>query len=186
MTTISAFDIATRLTGWCSGDGASLPAVGCFEFGHVGDDIGRLLDLWDAYLVGHFNTYKPEAVIYEAPILVVGSRKGGHASRTDKPEVIRKIYSMGGYLELFCRRRGVPCFEVTLQDVKKAVTNNARADKSDVVAVARRVGLQLPAKGYEDAADAFGAWLNGIRSYSPELSRKWDSVVFSPQGRWTA
>lgn len=173
---ISGFDIATLITGFCVGDGSTTPLTDVYEFPMVGDDIGKLGSLWNRYLTIHYEKYRPDAVIYEKPIL----------TSRDRPLVLRKIYGMGFALETFFRDRGVPCHEVTLQDIKKEITGNAMSKKPPMVAIARRVGLALPKTGEEDATDAWGAWLLGLRSYSPEISRTWDSVIHNPRvtGRW--
>lgn len=177
---ISAFDIATRLTGWAAGSGIVRPAVGAFEIGPTGDDLGKLLTSFDDYLTVHFDRFQPQAVVYEAPILVV---KGRHQSgRTDKLLTIRKLYAMGAHLEFFCARRGVPCHEVSLQEIKREVTGKNYAKKDAMVAVARKVGLDLPkGPGIEDAADAWGAWLLGVRHYYPEISHRWDKLIWGPR-----
>jgi hypothetical protein len=200
---IVGLDIATRLTGWTAGDGRTRPRLDAMRFPFVGDDYGLLIDLFDQNLCVLVETFKPVAVIYEGPILVVNRKKKrgdqwtteiglGHnggpemetgASHTDTPMVLRKIYGMGTHLEFFCRRRGIECSEVTLQAIKKEVTGNHMAPKEDVVAVARKCGLDLPTgPAAKDAADAWGAWLLGLRHYSPEMSRRWDSLIWSPRG----
>lgn len=186
MTIVSSFDIATRLTGWCSGDGTAIPSCGAFSFPFFGDDIGKLLTMWNAYLRTHFDEFKPNVVIYEAPILVIGHGKPGQ--HTDKLLTIRRIYSMGGHLEWYCMARGVPCFEVGPKQIKMEITGNGHAEKQTIVDVAKRIGLNLPASksaGEEDAADAWGGWVIGLRSYEPELSRKWDAVIHNPRGKWS-
>jgi hypothetical protein len=180
---ITGLDLATRLTGVCVGDGASLPDADAWEFGQVGDDIGRLLDLYDKYLNAHIDRYAPVAIIKEGAILVIG--KGRPGDRTDNPLVLQKLYSMHGHTEFVCHRRGIQCHDVTLQDIKREVTGNPMAKKPDMVAIARRVGLRLPAKGEEDATDAWGAWLLALRSFHPDASRRWDAAVHNPRGKFT-
>ena len=195
---LSGFDLATRKSGYCVGDGLTLPACGAFLFEPFGTDenpdLGGLLDLWDRYLAAHIEAYRPDVAVYEKPILVINRKfkKWGRgdngapplddAGRTDKPGRLRKIYSMGAHLEFVCFRRGIECSEVTLQSIKREVTGNAQADKDAMVAVAQRVGLKLPAtlaEGREDAADAWGAWLLALRQYQPAISREWDKRIWS-------
>lgn len=186
---IIGLDIATRLTGWTAGDGATRPRLDVMKFPQVDEDYGHLIDLFDQNLVTLIETFRPRAFIYEGPILVV-NRKGrgqglpaGSGSYTDKPMTLRKIYGMGTHLEFVCRRRGIECSEVTLQAIKKEVTGDPNADKARIVAVAERLGLDLPkGPGAKDAADSWGAWLLGLRHYSPELSRRWDKMIWSPRG----
>lgn len=173
-------DIASRLTGWCAGLPSELPTVGVYEFPAVGDDLGRLGALFQTYIETTFDRFGPTTVIYEAPILVVKSRG---AQRTDKPLVLRKLYGLGFLLETFCQRQGVSCYEVGLHDVKRALTGNAMAPKEDMVAQARKVGLRLPSgPGVEDAADAFGVWICGVRQFDKASAARWDSVLYGRAG----
>ena len=178
---IIGLDIATRLTGWTAGDGATRPRLDVMKFPFVDDDYGRLIDLFDRQLCVLVDTFKPGAIIYEGPILVVNRKdEDGH---TDKPMVLRKIYGMGTHLEFFCRRRGVECSEVTLQAIKREITGNPNSKKPPMVAIARRCGLELPSgPAAEDATDSWGAWLLGLRHYNPEASRRWDKLIWSPRG----
>lgn len=175
---ISAFDIATRSTGWCAGRGDALPEVGAFAFDQTRDVFGDLAERWEDYLEVHFQRFRPLHVVYEQPLL----------TPTDKLLTIRKIYGMGFQLEGFVRRwskrigRTVTCEEVTVAAIKKELTGGRRAEKADMVAVARKVGLVLPTPGADDAADAFGAWLLGVRQYNRSQSANWDRRIWSPRG----
>lgn len=169
---VSFFDIATRLTGWCSGNGEVRPEVGAFSFPHVGDDYGRLGALFREALGYHFDRFQPVSVGYESPILVP----------TDTLEKVRKIYGMGVILEAECHERGIPCWERDLRDLKREVTGNPHAEKADIVEVALMAGINLPAtkaEGKEDAADAWAGWLIGIRELNPAISARWDSLIWS-------
>jgi Holliday junction resolvasome RuvABC endonuclease subunit len=178
---LTGLDLATRLCGWCTGDGSTIPAANVFKLPQVGADIGWMLDVFDTALNLHIDAYKPEAIVFEAPILVVKGRNG--SGRTDKLEVIRKIYNVEGHLEFVCRRRGIPCHEVSLRAIKKEVTGNHLADKDAMMVVARRVGINLPpGEGAKDAADAWGAWLLALRHYNKPASGKWDSRIWGRRG----
>lgn len=169
---VSFFDIATRLTGWCSGTGEVRPEVGAFPFLHVGDDLGALGARFDEFLDIHFERFRPVSVGYETPLLVP----------TDNLLKIRKIYGMGMILEAACVRRGVPCWERDHRDLKKEATGNSGASKDDMVEVALLAGIDLPptkAEGREDAADAFFGWKIGIRELNPAEGAKWDRITWS-------
>lgn len=168
---VSFFDIATRLTGWCSGTGDVRPAVGAFPFRQVDDDLGALGALFREFLRIHFDTYQPTSVGYESPILVP----------TDSLLKVRKIYGMGMILETECAERGIPVWEKDLRDLKRELTGDPSADKAMMVEAALLAGIDLPPKGegQDDAADAFAGWLIGIRALNPKASARWDSVIWS-------
>ncbi len=68
--------------------------------------------------------------------------------------------------------------------MKKELAGFGSADKSDMVAAALKVGLQLPpGKAAEDAADGFGAWLVGVRLFCREYAADWDRRLWSSRGR---
>lgn len=174
----SGFDIASRLTGWCSGSGLTLPTAGAWSWPHVGDDLGELLDLFDQDLHGHIERFKPTSVAYEAPLLLHG-RGGG---RADSILPLRKIYSLGAHLEWVCRSRGIECAEVDIRAVKKELAGFGTAQKSDMVFAAEKLGVALPktkAAGIEDAADALAVWLLLLRCREPRTSVKFDQALWS-------
>lgn len=169
---VSFFDIASRLTGWCSGTGEVRPECGAFPFRQVEDDLGALGSRFEEFLEIHFERFQPVSVGYESPLLVP----------TDNLLKVRKIYGMGMILETFCARRRIPCWERDHRELKKELTGSSEASKDDMVEVALLAGINLPAtkaEGKEDAADAFAGWKIGIRELNPALSAKWDRVIWS-------
>lgn len=175
-------DLASRLTGWCAGDGTSIPACGAWEFERVDGDYGWLLDQLDQHLQVSIDRFKPEAVAYEAPILIARGRGGAIVG--DTLSKLRLLYPLGAHVEFVCRRRGIQCFEVGVKAIKKEITGNAHAEKGDMVAIAKKCGLKLPIKsrGEDDAADAFGAWMILLRHFNPALSDHWTKRIYSPRG----
>lgn len=179
-------DLASRLTGWCAGGGAQIPECGAWELTPAKQDdgsyeFGRMLGSLEDYLDVVFQRFAPTAVAYEAPLLITRRRGGGGFG--DNLGKLRLLYPLSAFVEWYCFRAGVPCFEVTVQAIKKEVTGNHLAEKDDLVAVARKCGLALPkGEAAKDAADAWGAWLLLLRHYAPDLSRDWDKRVWTPAG----
>lgn len=170
---IWGIDIATRCTGITSGTGETMPAVGAWHFDYCGNDLGQLLHDFDVELEKLAARMPPEVVIYEAPILLP----------SDKLLVLRKIYSMGAYVELWARKRGVKVEEASARALKKALTGNHMAKKDDMVAMARRLGLHLPAgEAAKDAADSFAAWYVGLQNHARQHVTKWDQAIYSRRG----
>lgn len=179
-------DLASRLTGWCCGDGAQLPHCGAWEFDPCEGDYGKLLAQLEDYLNVAHRRFAFTAVAYEAPLLVTRKYRDGHGQVhevRDKLSTLRLLYPLGAFVEWWSLRQGLPYWEVSVTDIKKEVTGNVYAVKDDLVAIARKVGLELPAgEGAKDAADAWGAWLLLLRYMEPELSRAWDSRIWRPRG----
>lgn len=167
-------DLATRTSGWCVGGGDNLPAVGAWPWPQVGQAYGELLDHFERDLSVLISTQAPEIIGYESPI----------KTQRDDLERLRKLYSLGCFLEFVCHRRGIRCVEVDLRTIKKELGGSSKADKGSMVAAAEKVGLgeRLPktkAAGREDAADAFGGWLVLVRLYaSRDISAKWDRALW--------
>ena len=54
-----------------------------------------------------------------------------------------------------------------MQAIKREVTGKSNAEKDALVAVARKFGLDIPdGPGAKDAADSWGAWLCGLRTWT--------------------
>jgi hypothetical protein len=172
---ITGLDIATRLTGWCVGSGADTPKAGAWQFPQVHEEYGQLIDLFDRALETHVELYRTTTFIYESPIL----------TRTDHLQTVRKIYGMGTHLEFFARRKGIRCVEEDLRKIKLELGGSFRSGKADMVAAAEKLGIALPktqAAGREDAADAAGAWLVGVRHYARRYQEQWDRLLYSSRG----
>lgn len=196
-------DLASRLTGWCCGDGASVPDCGAWAFPKItsedGADYGLLLATLDDYLNVAHARFAITAVAYEAPILITRPRRGdpGLAAGSapiwdpvhdrgfgDTLAKLRLLYPLGPFVEFWCYRREIPVFEVTVAEIKREVAGHRHAEKQDLIAVAQKCGLALPSAsaGADDAADAFGAWLLLLRATDKNLSAEWDRRVWSPRG----
>ena len=177
-----AFDIANT-TGWCAGDGSELPASGVVTLPtpEDKDDLGPVFDFWDRWLGKHLDEWEPTRVLYEAPTLprpTIDPRTGKAVQRTTTATT-RRLYSMQSFLEVQCLRRRIPCFECPIQSIKKELTGNGRAQKDDMVLMAKRCGLNPKT---HDEADAFAVWLMGVRYYAKEHQQMWDKRIYSGKG----
>jgi Holliday junction resolvasome RuvABC endonuclease subunit len=126
--------------------------------------------------------FEPEALVFEAPILV---HKSKWSKRNDRLEDVARTLAMCGHVEWLCRSRGVDYSSVDLRDVKKELAGFGGADKNDMVAAAEKIKLQLPAspkRAREDSADAFGAWLLLLRARNRSLSARFDSALYGSRG----
>lgn len=169
--------------GWCAGDGRQLPGCGAWPFPRPRpEEIGLLLDLFDTQLNIMIDRFMPEAIAFEAPILV---HKSKWSQRNDRLEDVARTLAMTGHVEFVCQRRGIDCSQADLRDVKKELAGFSSAEKDDMIAAAEKVGLSLPAspqRSREDAADAFGVWLLLLRQFSPLLSQRFDSALWGSRG----
>lgn len=171
-----AIDPGTRRMGYCVGDGRGLPFASAWRFDQCGDDLGAMAVLILHELRGVVARERPSVIAYEAPIL----------RPHDKLGAVRKTFSLGTLIELVGKESSVPVFEVQISAVKKELAGFAYAEKPEMVAAAEKLGVGLPltgADGREDAADALGAWLLLLRSYSPNLSYEFDRRLWGARGQ---
>ena len=174
--TILGLDLGINRTGWCLGTGAMVPLAGAWVFNPTGDSLGALGDAFSAKLLNLPGGAIPDVVLYEAPFL---------DRYRDKVIVLRKTYGLGFWLETWCRSAGIICEEVPFGKVKRELGGSATASKEDMVAAAKKCGVNLPPnanQGMEDAADAFGVWLIGVRLYARQFQPAWDRRLYSPRG----
>lgn len=188
MAFILGADLGSRLCGWCAGDGAGVPQVGSWVMPVIGNstegwDYGMLLAALEEAFLGLVTRLPPlDGVVFEAPIHIP---KGPSRPYGDTLHKMRLLYPMGAFLEYLCgpTRCDIPCHEVMVAEIKSEVTGNPYAEKDDLVGVAEACGLNLPSgEARKDAADAWGAWLLGLRHYDPMRSAEWDSRIRAPRG----
>ncbi len=177
----AGFDIATRLSGWTVGDGEAVPEVGHWSWPDRGDDIGQLLDDFDQ----DFNALRHRTgfntVGCEAPFIRFRGRKG--SQRNDNPVFVFKIGALIGHLRWLCHRLDFPLVMYDPETVKLALAGFRKAEKSDMVAVAKKVGIRLSTgEAKKDEADAFGVWLSIVRERDRKLGERWDRVIYGRQG----
>jgi len=178
-----ALDLATRLNGWCGGDGSTVPVASAFKLDQHGEDIGAMLVELESNLNALIDRFQPTLVVFEAPILPSGGRRGQNVMGSLLMR--RKLMSLGSFVEFVCKKRGIPCAEESVRAIKRELAGTTKASKDDMVAAAIKCGVKLPealAAGREDAADAFGLFLLALRHTNKALSAEWDRKLWSSRG----
>lgn len=160
---ILGLDLAT-VTGWCSGETGSTPSIGSLTLPQTGPEIGPFMDFYDRWLIWKLEGDKPDLIVYEAPFV---DQKTMNVSTT------RKLNALGSHLELIAHRQKIEIREVANSTIKKAL-GHGRMQKNDMMSAARRCGLQPVT---HDEADAFGAWLCGVRDRVPGDAAIWDQKL---------
>lgn len=156
---ILGLDLATQV-GWCAGDGASLPVSDSFRLPATGSDVGSYLIDARTYYRILLDRFRPVHVVYEAPVTTPNMT----------PEVTTKLHALPGVLEMECVERGIIADKVYPVSIKLRIAGSGRADKKEVMAAVRRAGMKPK---NTDESDACGAWLCGVREYSPDLWPAW-------------
>lgn len=171
-----ALDLATK-TGWCAGSGEQSPELGHVTMPDTGEEVGPFLDFYMQWLELQLREYQPSMVIFEAPLLPKASIDDrGHLKQA--PTTIattRKLQGLAGVTEMVCFRAKLEVREVYLQTVKKELGGHGHATKVDMMAAAKRCGLEP--RTY-DEADAFGVWLVAVRHYAKQFQHVWDQRLY--------
>lgn len=163
------YDLAPGICGWAAVS-ADFIEAGAFQLPPLGNDLGTLLAVFEQHHVQLEERFCPALVAFESPIM----------RKWDSLIDVRKIYSLGAFLEYLAIRSGLPVHEVDLRAVKSVMTGDAHADKALVVKAARRLGVILPAKdaeGRKDAADAVGVALETTRLLHPEIAAPFLAIL---------
>lgn len=161
-----ALDHGTR-TGWAVGCGDRLPAVGSRKNPHAGGG-AELEPFWEAHdhwLTGVITDFQPNLVVWERPIL---AKHTNHAS-------VEVTFGLQAITGLCCRRMGIPCRRVTVQQAKICLTGSGRASKEEMLEAAREFGLV--GLVYHDEADAFAVWLRTLQVLDPSKALKFRPML---------
>lgn len=170
---ILGWDLSTKLVGWCAGDGSTVPVAGAFplsrraDLGELGAEFqGNALEIHKRFGATHWAV--------ESPLLLP----------TDALWVLERLYGLYFLTHTLANKLGVPCHSATIWDVKRELAGR-NADKAQMVAAARRLGVALPklqSDGQEDAADGVGVWKAGVRKFAP-IHLMWIDMALAGGGR---
>ena len=173
---IVGWDLGSRLCGWAVSDGERLPVAGAFRLerctpeaiGDMGAEFStRVLEI-------HKQFPGSTHWVSERPLLV----------STDLRWTLERLYGLSMLLQTMGRKLGLVCAMVEPGSAKLEFAGR-NASKDDMVAMAERLGIVLPAHkadGREDAADACGVLKVGIRLFARKHLAQWDRAVYRRRG----
>lgn len=193
-------DLATS-TGFCSGSGEKSPELGSVRMPDTKEDVGSFLDFFyrwfnakltevmedlDLETVPGLFGPKPAdplafMVVFEAPMLPKAKidETGTLRQAPTNLATTRKLQGLAGVAEMVCIQRGVEVREVFIQTIKKELGGTGSAGKPDMMAAAKRCGMDP--KTF-DEADAFGVWLVAVRHYARQFQQVWDQRLYGGRG----
>lgn len=163
-----SFDLATK-TGWCAGDGSSLPTLGNFAIPSTHREIGAFVAHLEDRAAAVIAEVRPTLISFEAPLV------GPQASADTR----RKLIGIAAGLEVVAFRLGLPIREASISEGKEALTGYGDASKQEMVDACRRYGLNpvvyvKDGEENSDEADAMGCWLATGRKLRPAAFRAFD------------
>lgn len=173
------YDLATR-TGWCAGRPDEEPELGHFTLPETDKDVGAFLLPFRRRIVRQLEQIQPERVVFEQPIMPYPHVDWAKRKVSFKTNIwtTRKLQGLAGVLEMECAERQIPCCEVNVQDVKRALAGYGGADKADMMHVAKKCGLKPKV---HDEADAFGVYLVAVSLFHRKHQQMWDKKIYGPR-----
>jgi hypothetical protein len=173
---IIGWDLGSHLCGWAVTDCERLPVAGAFELDRctpetIGD-MGAQFSRCVMEIHGRF----PGSThwVSERPLL----------TPTDLRFTLERLYGLSMLLQTIGRKLGLQCAMVE-PGTAKAEWAGRNASKDEMIAIAVRMGIQLPkakANGREDAADACAVAKVGVRLFARQHLMRWDQAVYRRQG----
>lgn len=161
MRRILALDLSVARTGYA----LAAPDEQSLRFGSnalpsTGEDIGKLLVAFDEWLKVKIAGEDIGLIVFEAPILRPGRT---HITTA------RKLMNLAGHVEFVCSAQGIRCVEQNISTNKKDFTGNGRAEKEDMILMARRYGWDVK---NSDEADACALWMGAVLRFAPNYATR--------------
>ncbi len=107
--TILAIDPGTEGFGWAVGAAHLRPKWGTYEPVKTRDDLATFLVDTRTFLYSLFQRYRVTEVVYESPVL----------NRFNNVYTIRKMFALGGLIEVECHDAGLGVFEAAPGTVRR-------------------------------------------------------------------
>lgn len=173
---IIGWDTSSDLTGWCAGPADKLPVAGAFPLAPTGTRIGPLGAQFSAEVMKVHRRFPATHWVAEMPL---------YMPKRDSRLDLLKLYGVFMVLATLADKLDIAFRTVDVSEVKVELTGDRKAEKDDMVRMARKLGIILPdikARGLYDAADATGVWKCGVRLFARRHLAKWDTALYSNRG----
>lgn len=155
---IIGLDLATA-TGWAVARPEEAPRFGTHDLPKTGQDVGAFAVAFGIWLEAMLVAEQPQVVVYEQPSIFAKTT----------PATVIKLNGLAYDAERICKLRRIRCYSVNPSRLKKFFAGNGRAQKQDMIDIARREGwLVLD----DNAADACAVWAWGVHCFAPDHARR--------------
>lgn len=183
---IIGWDLATKLNGWCAGNGSCPPQAGAFEL-HRREVPAELGVDFKLHVLQIHERFPADFWAVEEPFM----------TKIDQVWKVQRLMGLWFLLHTLAGSLGIECRSVDQDVVKREWGGKAgklpgetaeqrrRRHKLLAVEMAEGMGILLPAtesRGRFDAADASGVWKWGLRAAGNPNWRRWDMVVHGHRG----
>lgn len=138
-----SLDTSTSV-GWARLQKGTRPRFGTVHLS--GPDLAWKLGQFAVWLDEHYAADPFDAICWERPLLL----------RTDTVDKLELLFGLTGNCYAFAGRHRMPWREVSVPDVKKALTNRANATKEQMVFAAHRIAGWRVSNDHEADAGAAG------------------------------
>jgi Holliday junction resolvasome RuvABC endonuclease subunit len=155
---ILGLDLATR-TGFAVGLPDEAPRFGTVVLPSSGQDVGAFAIAFGEWLNAMLDAELPQVVLYEQPSIF---------SKTT-PATLIKLNGLAYDCERICKMRRFRCYMVNPSRLKKFFAGNGRAQKQDMIDVARREGWPVQD---DNQADACAIFAYGVHCFAPAHARR--------------
>lgn len=152
---IGFLDLATNI-GWAAGPSGSDPQFGSHKLPSTGEDIGKFLSAYDTFLNDWISFYELGFVGFEAPI---------HTGKKTAFGTVRKLVALAAHTEFVCYRRMIKCQEAHVGTIKKSFAGSGRAQKPDMMHIAKRYGWPVKT---DHEADALAGFVLAVTKLAPQ------------------
>lgn len=151
MTSVLALDLSTK-TGFCH-DGPNGRPVWGLKLLKVDDwqKLGPARTRFRRWLIDLCAVVRPDVIAFEAALIF-----GGHGGKIKtSAQIVRNQIGLADHAEQIADEIGARCVECTNSEIKAHWAGTARADKSAMCVMARRMGCDI----YDDnIADSVALW----------------------------
>lgn len=162
MRSILALDISVEGCGWAAGAPDGDPRFGTVRLPNRGQDMGATGCAFEKWLDAMMVVEKPVVVAFEAPLLI--------GPRTHF-QTARKLMGLAFLCETIATRHDARCYEENNATLKKWFAGHGRAEKPDMIAVAKRYGWDVQD---HNAADACALWAFTVKNFAPKHAGRFE------------
>jgi Holliday junction resolvasome RuvABC endonuclease subunit len=140
MASVLGIDCSTHVGFAFFASPTATPKLGTFKLpkSWAQEDYGPRFKSFHDWLCDVVTTFQPDVLAFEGPFLPRGS-----SSFSSTEHTLRTLIGLASIAELVAQLRDLRCFEVNVSTAKKRLTDDGRAQKSDMIIAATKLGYEV-------------------------------------------